>query len=35
MREKVKPVIEKYTNIVGADLVRQAYAEIDRVKDRK
>jgi len=32
MREKVKPVIEKYTAVVGPDLVKQAYAEIDKVK---
>lgn len=35
MREKVKPVIEKYTNVVGADLVKQAYAEIDKVRGKK
>ena len=35
MREKVKPVIEKYTAVVGADLVKQAYAEIEKVKKQK
>lgn len=32
MREAVKPVIEKYTAVVGPDLVKQAYAEIERVR---
>ena len=35
MREKVKPVIEKFTAVVGADLVKQAYAEIERAKSQK
>ncbi len=35
MRDKVKPVIEKYTAVVGADLVKQAYAEIERVRQQK
>jgi hypothetical protein len=32
MREQVKPVIEKHTATVGPDLVKQAYAEIERVR---
>ena len=35
MRDKVKPVIEKYTAVVGPDLVKQAYAEIERVRKQK
>ena len=35
MRDKVKPVIEKYTAVVGPDLVKQAYAEIERVRKTK
>ena len=35
MRDKVKPVIEKYTAVVGPDLVKQAYAEIERVRKLK
>lgn len=35
MRDKVKPVIEKYTTVVGLDLVKQAYAEIERVRKQK
>jgi len=35
MREKVKPVIEKFTNVVGPDLVKQAYAEIEKVRKQK
>lgn len=34
MREKVKPVIEKYTVTVGADLVKQAYAEIEKARGK-
>lgn len=32
MRDAVKPVVEKYTAVIGADLVKQAYAEIERVR---
>lgn len=32
MREAVKPVIEKHTATVGPELVKQAYAEIERVR---
>jgi tripartite ATP-independent transporter DctP family solute receptor len=32
MVERVKPVIDKYTSVVGADLVKQAYAEIEKVR---
>lgn len=35
MREKVKPVVEKYTNVIGAELVRQTYAEIEKVRQQK
>jgi tripartite ATP-independent transporter DctP family solute receptor len=35
MREAVKPVIEKYTAVVGPDLVKQAYAEIERVRKQR
>ena len=32
MRDAMKPVIAKYTAVIGADLLKQAYAEIDRVR---
>jgi TRAP-type C4-dicarboxylate transport system substrate-binding protein len=35
MREAVKPVIEKFTAVVGPDLVNQAYAEIERVRKQR
>jgi tripartite ATP-independent transporter DctP family solute receptor len=35
IREKAKPVIAKYTKEVGEDLVKQAYAEIDKVRKQK
>ena len=35
MREKVKPVIEKYTGVIGPDLVRQTYAEIEKERQQK
>ena len=35
MRDKFKPVIEKYTAVVGLELVKQAYAEIERVRKQK
>ena len=35
MRDKVKPVLEKYTSVVGPDLVKQTYAEIEKVKKQK
>lgn len=28
MRDAVKPMVDKYTAVIGADLVKQAYAEI-------
>jgi hypothetical protein len=34
IREKVKPVIDKYTADVGPDLVKQLYAEIDKVRGK-
>lgn len=35
MREKVKPVVDKYTKEIGEDLVKQTYAEIDKVRKQK
>jgi tripartite ATP-independent transporter DctP family solute receptor len=35
MREKVKPVIDKYTKEVGEPLVKELYAEIDKVRKAK
>jgi tripartite ATP-independent transporter DctP family solute receptor len=35
MREKVKPVIDKYTKDVGDALVTQAHAEIEKVRQQK
>jgi tripartite ATP-independent transporter DctP family solute receptor len=35
IREKAKPIIAKYTKEVGEDLVKQAYAEIDKVRKQK
>lgn len=35
MRERVKPVIEKYTRQLGEDLVKQTYAEIEKVRKQK
>ena len=35
MREKVKPVVDKYSKEVGEDLVKQTYAEIDKVRQQK
>ena len=35
IREKAKPVIEKYTKVVGEALVKQAYADIDKVRKQK
>ena len=32
MRDAMKPVIDKYTAVIGPDLVKQAYAEIERVR---
>jgi TRAP-type transport system periplasmic protein len=34
IRDKVKPVVDKYTADVGADLVKQLYAEIDKVRGK-
>lgn len=34
MRDAVKPVVDKYTAVIGADLVKQAVAEIERVRKR-
>lgn len=34
IRAKVKPVVDKYTAEVGADLVKQLYAEIDKVRGK-
>ena len=37
MRDKVKPVVDKYSKEVGEELVTQAYAEIEKVgsKDKR
>jgi TRAP-type transport system periplasmic protein len=35
MREKVKPVVDKYTKEVGEALVKELYAEIDKVQKQK
>jgi TRAP-type transport system periplasmic protein len=35
MREKVKPVVDKYVKDVGGDLVAQAHAEIEKVRQQK
>ena len=35
MRDKTKPVVEKYTKLLGEDLVKQAYAEIEKAKKQK
>lgn len=35
MREKAKPVVDKYTKDVGDDLVKQTYAEIEKVRTQK
>ncbi len=32
MREKVKPVTDKYVKDIGEDLVKTFYAEIDKVR---
>jgi tripartite ATP-independent transporter DctP family solute receptor len=35
MRQKVKPVTDKYTQSIGPDLVAEVQAEIQKVRDRK
>jgi tripartite ATP-independent transporter DctP family solute receptor len=35
MRAKAKPVVDKYSKEVGEDLVKQTYAEIDKVRQQK
>ncbi len=35
MRDKVKPVIDKYTKEVGEQLVKDTYAEIEKVRGKK
>lgn len=35
MREKTKPVVDKYTKEVGEPLVNELYAEIDKVRKQK
>ena len=34
MREKVKPVVEKYAAQVGEDLTKELYAEIEKARTR-
>ena len=35
MIERARPVVDKYTAVVGADLLKQARAEIDKVRAGK
>jgi tripartite ATP-independent transporter DctP family solute receptor len=35
MRAKTKPVVDKYTSQVGADLVKEVYAELEKVRAKK
>ena len=35
IRAKLKPVIDKYSNNVGADFAKQVYAEVDKVRAAK
>ena len=35
MREKLKPVTDKYTKVVGEALVKELHAEIDKVRSSK
>jgi TRAP-type transport system periplasmic protein len=35
MREKVKPVVDKFTKEIGEDLVKQAQAEIEKIRRQK
>ena len=35
MRQKVKPVTDKYTQSIGPDLVAEVQAEIQKVRDGK
>ena len=35
MREKVKPVTDKFVKEAGEGLVKEMYAEIDKVRGRK
>ena len=35
MRQKLKPVVDKYTKEVVEELVKQTYAEIDKPKKQK
>jgi hypothetical protein len=32
MRERVKPVIEKHSKVVGEELVKQTFAELEKVR---
>ena len=34
MRDKVKPIIDKYTEEIGEDLVKAFYSEIDKVSSK-
>ena len=34
-RDKAQPVIEKHTAVVGLERVKQAYAEVERVRKQK
>ena len=35
MRQKLKPVVDKYTKEVVEELIKQTYAEIDKPKKQK
>ena len=35
MRQKLQPVIDKYSKQVGEDILKQTYAEIDKAKAQK
>jgi tripartite ATP-independent transporter DctP family solute receptor len=34
MRERIKPVVDKYTKEIGQDLVKETYAEIEKAKKK-
>jgi TRAP-type C4-dicarboxylate transport system substrate-binding protein len=35
MREKLQPVTDKYAKVVGEELVKEAYSEIEKVRAHK
>ena len=34
LQEKAKPVIDKYTQEIGADFVNEVYAEVEKVRGK-